>query len=178
MQVANGWRSRSTLMRAGGWDWAPSRCSPGTRERHFEGTHFKPHKRLENAHAVPTGSSPTSPPWLPVRTCPREVHAVLGMSWMALAMAVPTRRWLGGVVGRKRDLDLIQSLVDKVRAIALCRPLLLAADGLVSYVTAFRMAFRSQVPHGRDEMGRCRLVSARDCHGASGETAGRRCADN
>jgi hypothetical protein len=78
---------------------------------------------------------------------------------MALAMAVPTRLWLGGVVSRKRDLELIQALVDKVRAIALCRPLLLAADGLVSYVTAFRMAFRSKVPHWRGEMGRCKLVS-------------------
>jgi hypothetical protein len=74
-------------------------------------------------------------------------------------MAVPTRLWLGGVVSRKRDLDLIQSLIDKVRAIALCRPLLLAADGLVSYVTAFRMAFRSTVPHWRGEMGRCKLAS-------------------
>ncbi|MDX9993545.1 MAG: hypothetical protein RBS68_15995 [Anaerolineales bacterium] len=57
------------------------------------------------------------------------------------------RLWLGGVVSRKRDLDLIQSLVDNVRAIALCRPLLLAADGLASYVAAFRMAFRSKMPH-------------------------------
>ena len=78
---------------------------------------------------------------------------------MALAMAVPTRLWLGGVVSRQRDLDLIQSLIDKVHALALCRPLLLAADGLVSYVTAFRMAFRSKVPHWRGEMGRCKLVS-------------------
>jgi transposase-like protein len=88
-----------------------------------------------------------------------KVKTQKGSYWMALAMAVPTRLWLGGVVSRKRDLDLIQSLVDKVRAIALCRPLLLAADGLVSYVTAFRLAFRSKVPHWRGEVGRCKLVS-------------------
>jgi transposase-like protein len=88
-----------------------------------------------------------------------KVKTQKGSYWMALAMAVPTRLWLGGVVSRKRDLDLIQSLVDKVRAIALCRPLLLAADGLVSYVTAFRLAFRSKVPHWRGEIGRCKLVS-------------------
>jgi len=88
-----------------------------------------------------------------------KVKALMGSYWMALAMAVPTRLWLGGVVSRKRNLDLIQSLVDKVRAIALCRPLLLAADGLASYVTAFRMAFRSKVPHWRGEIGRCKLVS-------------------
>jgi transposase-like protein len=86
-------------------------------------------------------------------------ETLIGSYWMALAMAVPTRLWLGGVVSRKRDLDLIQSLVDKVRAIALCCPLLLAADGLVSYVTAFRMAFRSKVPHWRGEIGRCKMVS-------------------
>lgn len=88
-----------------------------------------------------------------------KVKTLMGSYWMALAMAVPTRLWLGGVVSRKRDLELIQSLVDKVRAIALCHPLLLAADGLASYVTAFRMAFRSKVPHWRGEIGRCKLVS-------------------
>jgi len=88
-----------------------------------------------------------------------KVKTLLGSYWMALAIAVPTRLWLGGVVSPKRDLDLIQSLVDKVRAIALCRPLLLAADGLASYVTAFRMAFRSKVPHWRGEIGRCKMVS-------------------
>ncbi len=88
-----------------------------------------------------------------------KVKTVMGSYWMALAMAVPTRLWLGGVVSRKRDLDLIQSLVDKVRAIALCRPLLLAADGLASYVTAFRMAFRSKMPRWRGEIGRCKMVS-------------------
>ena len=87
-----------------------------------------------------------------------KVKTLFGTYWMALAMAVPTRLWLGGVVSRKRDLDLIQALVDKVRTIALCRPLLLAADGLVSYVTAFRTAFRSKVPHWRGELGRCKLV--------------------
>jgi transposase-like protein len=91
-----------------------------------------------------------------------KVKTLFGTYWMALAMAVPTRLWLGGVVSRKRDLDLIQALVDKVRTIALCRPLLLAADGLVSYVTAFRTAFRSKVPHWRGELGRCKLVSWSD----------------
>jgi len=88
-----------------------------------------------------------------------KVKTLMGSYWMALAMAVPTRLWLGGVVSRKRDLDLIQSLVDKVRAIALCRPLLLAADGLASYVTAFRMAFRSKVPRWQGALGRCKLVA-------------------
>lgn len=88
-----------------------------------------------------------------------KVKTQKGSYWMALAMAVPTRLWLGGVVSRKRDLSLIQSLIDKVRAIALCRPLLLAVDGLASYVTAFRLAFRSKMPRWHGEKGRCKMVS-------------------
>jgi Transposase and inactivated derivatives len=88
-----------------------------------------------------------------------KVKTQQGTYWMALALAVPTRLWLGGVVSRKRDLDLIQSLIEKVRATALCRPLLLSVDGLASYVTAFRLAFRSKVPHWHGEIGRCKMVS-------------------
>lgn len=88
-----------------------------------------------------------------------KVKTQKGTYWMALAMAVSTRLWLGGGVSHKRDLDLIQALADKVRAMALCRPLLLAVDGLASYVTAFRHAFRSKLPHRRGETGRCQMVS-------------------
>lgn len=58
-----------------------------------------------------------------------KVKAQKGTFWMALAIWVPTRLWIGGVVSPKRDLDLIQALADKVKKIALCRPLLLAVDG-------------------------------------------------
>ena len=90
---------------------------------------------------------------------------------MALAIWVPTRLWMGGVISAKRDLDLIQALADKVRKMALhlhcakrsavqvCRPLLLALDGLVSYVSAFRNAFRSKFPRPEGELGRCKMVS-------------------
>ena len=37
----------------GGRDWAPSRRSPGTREHHFDGIHFKPRKLPENAQTPP-----------------------------------------------------------------------------------------------------------------------------
>lgn len=90
-----------------------------------------------------------------------EIKAKLqqGILWMALAIWVPTRLWLGGVVSPKRDLDLIQALADKVRHMALCRPLLLAVDGLASYVSAFRDAFRSKLPRPAGETGRCKMVS-------------------
>jgi len=79
-----------------------------------------------------------------------------GIIWMAMAMMVSTRLWLGGVISRQRDHNLIQSLADQIRAIALYRPLLLAVDGLVSYVSAFQRAFRSPVPR-RGQLGRCHL---------------------
>lgn len=69
-----------------------------------------------------------------------------GSYWMAMAMLVRTRLWLGGVISAKRDKRLIQALANQIQALALCRPLLLAVDGLPSYVTAFRNAFRSKLP--------------------------------
>ena len=72
-----------------------------------------------------------------------------GHFWMALAMMLPTRLWLGGVVSEKRNLTLIQALTDKAKGIALCRPLLLAVDGLASYVAAFRSSFRPAPSFGR-----------------------------
>src|SRR5262245_50188253 len=73
-----------------------------------------------------------------------------GVIWMAMAIMVPTRLWLGGVISPKRDKGLIQALANKVREMALCRPLLVAVDGLPSYVKAFQRAFRSKLPrHGQ-----------------------------
>ena len=78
-----------------------------------------------------------------------------GVIWMAMALMVPTRLWLGGVISPSRDKVLIQSLANKVRAVALCRPLLVAVDGLPSYVKAFQRAFRSKVPR-LGQPGRCK----------------------
>lgn len=82
-----------------------------------------------------------------------------GHFWMALAIMVPTRLWLAGAVSPHRDLELIQTLTDKIKGLALCRPLLLAVDGLASYVTAFRNSFRTAAPPWHGEKGRPRLVS-------------------
>lgn len=81
-----------------------------------------------------------------------------GSVWMAFAMMVPTRLWLGGAVSKKRDKQLIQQVADKIRQVALCRPLLLAVDGLASYVGAFQRAFRSPLPRW-GQGGRRRLVA-------------------
>ena len=78
--------------------------------------------------------------------------------WMALALAVPTRLWLGGVISRQRDLPLITRLVQRVRACAVTPAILVCVDGLASYVTAFLQVFRQPVYTGR--RGRPRLVLA------------------
>jgi transposase-like protein len=73
-----------------------------------------------------------------------------GRCWLAMAMAVPSRLWLGGVVSPVRNLQLIQRLVNMVRLA--WRPgetLLICVDGLASYVTAFWRAFREKVLTGR-----------------------------
>ncbi len=77
--------------------------------------------------------------------------------WMALALAVPTRLWLGGEVSATRDLPLITRLIIRIRASAAVPTLLLCVDGLVSYVTAVRRVFRQPVHTGQP--GRPRLIA-------------------
>jgi transposase-like protein len=93
-----------------------------------------------------------------------KAKTLKGTLWMAFAIWVPTRLWMGGVVSPTRDMELIQALADKVRQMALCRPLLLAVDGLASYVSAFRDAFRSKFPRQTGERGRCKMVSWSDIY--------------
>lgn len=77
-------------------------------------------------------------------------------AWMAMAMAVPSRLWLGGVISPRRDRELITTLVQQVRACACSLALLVCVDGLASSVTAFLRVFRHPVRTGR--RGRPRLV--------------------
>jgi transposase-like protein len=86
-----------------------------------------------------------------------KVKAQGGRFWMALALMVSTRLWLGGAISPRRNLDLIQALADQIRRIALCRDLLLAVDGLSSYVKAFQRAFRTAFQG--EKGGRPRLIS-------------------
>jgi transposase-like protein len=78
--------------------------------------------------------------------------------WLALALAVPARLWLGGQISPQRDRKLITALVQQVRACARRLAILVCVDGLSSYVTAFRRVFRDPVYTGR--RGRPRLVLA------------------
>jgi hypothetical protein len=72
---------------------------------------------------------------------------VLGRKlWMAMALAVPSRLWLGGVVSRHRDGKLIAAVVRMVRSCARSLAMLVCVDGLASYVTAFVKGFRHKQP--------------------------------
>src|SRR5438046_8245398 len=83
-----------------------------------------------------------------------------GIVWMALAMMVKTRLWLGGEVSEQRDMTLIRRLIERVRRCATHRPLLFCTDGLCSYIRAIRETFRDPVHTGMG--GRPRLRAWRN----------------
>ena len=82
--------------------------------------------------------------------------------WMGLTMMVSTRLWLGGVISESRDKGMIATLVGKIRQVALCRPLLIAVDGLPHYIKAIRKAFRS--PDRQGKQSRPKLIAWSDIH--------------
>lgn len=67
-----------------------------------------------------------------------EIHVKTqaGVLWMALALMVSTRLWLGGAVSPRRDRDLITGLVALVAACASYGSLLFVSDGLSTYIDA------------------------------------------
>ncbi len=85
-----------------------------------------------------------------------RVKVVGGVMWLAGALAVESRLWLGGVVSVRRDRDLIRALLSRVRACGLVRAVLLCTDGLASYPKAAIHLFREPLRTGR--VGRPRLV--------------------
>lgn len=67
-----------------------------------------------------------------------------GVLWMAMALMVTTRLWLGGAVSPSRDRTLIERLVALVAACASFGPLLFVTDGLKTYIDVVRCAFRTR----------------------------------
>ncbi|MBI3734666.1 MAG: IS1 family transposase [Chloroflexi bacterium] len=72
-----------------------------------------------------------------------------GIVWLACALQVRTRLWLGGALSAQHDLPLIVHLVQQVRACALCRTLLFCTDGFRAYVSAIQQVFREAIPTGK-----------------------------
>jgi transposase-like protein len=72
-----------------------------------------------------------------------RVKTQTGVLWMAMALMVSTRLWLGGTVSRQRDCALIHRLAQLIWRCAIVAPLLLVTDGFASYPTAFARVFRT-----------------------------------
>jgi transposase-like protein len=72
-----------------------------------------------------------------------------GRVWQAMALAVPSRLWLGGVISAHRDKQLIRTLALQIRACALTTTVLVCVDGLSSYVGAIKRAFSARVRTGK-----------------------------
>jgi len=75
--------------------------------------------------------------------------------WMGMAIAVPFRLWLGGVIGEQRDRPFLRAVVRLIRSAARHPALLICVDGLQGYVNAVRFVFRQPVYTG--DPGRPRL---------------------
>ncbi|MBF6592162.1 MAG: IS1 family transposase [Ktedonobacterales bacterium] len=81
-----------------------------------------------------------------------------GIVWVALAMQVVTRLWLGGAVSVRRDGALLARLLALVKGCARPAPLLVCVDGFAAYVRQVRRMARS--PQPRDgKRGRRRLIA-------------------
>ena len=77
--------------------------------------------------------------------------------WLAMAVAVPFRLWLGAIIGEQRDQGLLRALATRVRACLKEGPLLVCVDGLRGYAQAFRWALSTRVTTRRG--GRPRRVT-------------------
>jgi transposase-like protein/IS1 family transposase len=84
--------------------------------------------------------------------------------WMAMAMVVPTRLWVAGVVSKTRDSNLIDRLMLQFRGC--CKnlsPFLICTDGFAAYPKSILRAFREK---GKKTSGpgRCCLEVWPDLH--------------
>jgi hypothetical protein len=85
-----------------------------------------------------------------------RVRSVGGVLWLASAIAVPSRLWLGGVVSATRDGRLIRALLERVRACGAVQAVLLCTDGLLSYPKQALRLFR--VPERTGRRGHPRML--------------------
>jgi transposase-like protein len=86
-----------------------------------------------------------------------RVKTQSGVMWMAMALVVPTRLWLGGRVSPHRDRRLIGSLAQLIARCAAAGVLLVAVDGLVSYLKCVAKALRQ--PQREGKRGRPHLAA-------------------
>ena len=79
-----------------------------------------------------------------------------GVYWLASAMEVRSRLWLGSVISPHRDGKLIRGLLIRVRRSGPVEKILLVTDGLARYASPALKVFREPLHSGK--VGRPRLV--------------------
>ena len=115
------------------------------------------HLRFCKEARAGNGSRPPTSPPQPARTAEGEQSAPAapapaestGRVWQAMALAVPSRLWLGSVISAHRDKQLIRTLAMQIRACAATTTVLVCVDGLSSYIGAIKRAFSERVPTGK-----------------------------
>src|SRR5215216_185967 len=85
-----------------------------------------------------------------------RVKAVGGIYWLASALEVRSRLWLGSVISQHRDGRLIRGLLIRVRRCGPVEKILVVTDGLASYASQALKVFRKPLHSGK--VGRPRLV--------------------
>jgi len=85
-----------------------------------------------------------------------RVRVVGGVMWLASALSVTSRLWLGGVLRIRRDRTLIRALLEGVRACGTFETLLLYTDGLTAYPKQALKVLREPLRSGK--RGRPRLL--------------------
>ena len=82
------------------------------------------------------------------------------VGWLAMAIMVSTRLWVGGIVSPKRDKYLIRELMTMVAACShLFAIVLVVTDGFAAYPKATISALRTKLPHSEGQRGRSRLAT-------------------
>jgi hypothetical protein len=85
-----------------------------------------------------------------------RVRVVGGIVWLATALEVGSRLWLGGVVRVHRDRWLIRALLWRIRECGSVAQILFCTDGLACYAKQALLNFREASRTGR--VGRPRLI--------------------
>jgi hypothetical protein len=91
----------------------------------------------------------------PGRRAP-HLKGVGAVYWLASALEVKSRLWLGGSISEHRDRELIRTLLIRLRACGPIEHILLVTDGLASYTSQALHVFRKPLRTGK--VGRPRVV--------------------
>src|SRR5918993_781467 len=78
-----------------------------------------------------------------------RIKAVGAVYWLASAMEVRSRLWLGGVISLHRDRELIRSLLELTGECAPVEHILVLTDGLASYKARALKVFRRPLRSGK-----------------------------